>query len=80
MRGAIRARKVQNDADLALAYMVAAFNGAGRVGKLKPLAHYQSRMNRGRVAQTPKEMLSVFHQLKSRGAPMKIERIVRKPV
>ena len=78
MKGAITARKMQNDSDMALAYSVAAFNAAGRAGKLKSLSHYQSRANR-KVAQTPSEMLEVFKQFKARGVPMNIRRVEREP-
>jgi hypothetical protein len=78
MRGVIAARKAQGESDMALAYQVAAFNAAGRAGKLKSLSHYQSKASR-KVAQTPAEMLEVFRQFKARGVPMNIRRIERTP-
>jgi hypothetical protein len=79
MRGAIRARRMQGDADLALAYSVAALSAAAQAGKLKSLSHYQRRGDRGNLAQTPQEMLSVFRQFKARGAPINIQRVRREP-
>lgn len=79
MKGALKREQMRADADLALAYMSAAFNSAGRAGKLKPLAHYQRKAGQRGVRQTPQEMLSVFRQLQARGAPMTIRRIERTP-
>jgi hypothetical protein len=79
LNGAIKARKLQNDADLAMAYNIAAFNSAGRVGKLKSLAHYQAKARSSGVARKPQEMLNVFREFQARGAPMTIRHVARKP-
>lgn len=58
---------------LFLAWHVAAFNGAGRAGKLKKLSHYLPK--KPARAQTPDEMLDLFLQLQSRGVPMNIKQV-----
>jgi len=77
--GVIERRKYDQDAALVDAYTVASFSAAAQAGKLKPLDFYRRRMRAKSLAQTPNEMLEVFREFQSRGAPMTIRRVERKP-
>ena len=72
MEAKARAAKRENENAIAVAWHIAAFTGAAMGGKLKKLDHYIAKPKK---AQTAEEMLAVFRQFQSRGAPMTIRHV-----
>lgn len=72
MEGVRKRLEREAEADVRLAWQVAAMSAAAQAGKLKPLRHYLAKQP---GQQTPAQMLAALREFQARGARMKIERV-----
>lgn len=72
MRGVRKRMEREADAQVALAWSMAAMSAAAQNNKLKPLKHYLQKRSK---PQTAKEMLAVFRAFQANGANMTIRKV-----